>query len=166
MATPYLGQLMLCPWNFAAKGWSFCNGQLLPLAQYQALFALLGTTYGGDGIRTFGLPNLQCRTPLGQGNGYSIGQSGGEPTHTLAPLEVPAHTHVLNATSSTANALSPAGALFGAGGAAVYGPAASPAAMNSQVIGSTGGGQPHENRQPFLVMNWCIALNGIFPTRS
>ena len=166
MSTPFIGQLILGSWNFAPKSWAQCNGQLMAINQNQALFSLLGTYYGGDGIRTFGLPNLQGRTPVGMGNGFQIGQLGGEASHTLISTEVPIHSHTINATSSTANATAPGNALLAAGGGTVYVPPSSLATMNGQVIGTIGGSQPHENRQPFLVMNWCIALTGIYPSRN
>jgi microcystin-dependent protein len=161
--TPYLGQLMLASWNYTTQGWAMCNGQLMPISQNQALFALLGTTYGGDGIRTYALPNLQGRTPVGFGNGINLGQVGGEEVHMLAASEVPAHTHLLQSVPG-ANLTKPAGALVASGGATLFTGAANLGAMNGATIGNNGGSQPHENRQPFLVMNWCIALSGIFPT--
>jgi len=166
MSEPFIGQLTLGAWSFAPKGWALSNGQLLPINQYQALFSLLGTYFGGNGTTNFGLPNLQGRTPIGISSQFPIGSVGGEPQHTLTLNEVPPHMHKVNATSATANASSPSNALLAAGGLAAYVPPSSLAAMNAQVIGPAGGSQPHENRQPFLVMNWCIALNGIFPSRS
>ena len=166
MATPYLGQLMLCSFAFAPKGWAQCNGQLMAINQNQALFSLLGTYYGGDGRTTFGLPNLQGRTPVAPGNGFSIGQLGGEPAHTLTSLEVPLHTHTVNAAASGANSTSPSAALLSGGSAAVFVAANSLAGMNTGAIASWGGSQPHENRQPYLVMNWCISLQGIYPTQN
>jgi microcystin-dependent protein len=165
MSTPYLGQLLLCSWNFPAKGWAFCNGQLLAIQQNTALFSLLGTTYGGNGVNTFGLPGLQGRTPVAFSQGIALGQAAGEPNHTLTITEVPAHTHTLSAVGG-ASSTRPSGALLASGGGAVYTGAANLAAMNPATIGSTGGSQPHENMQPYLVMNWCIALVGIFPTRN
>jgi len=163
--TPYLGQLMLASWSYTTQGWSQCNGQLLAINQNQALFAVLGTTYGGDGIRTFALPNLQGRTPVGFGNGISLGQVGGEEFHTLSAVEVPAHTHSLQAAPG-ANLTKPAGALVAGGGASLFAGASGLGAMNAATIANSGGSQPHENRQPYLVMNWCIALSGIFPSQN
>ena len=142
-----------------------CNGQILPINANQALFALLGTTYGGDGIRTFALPNLQGRAPVGFGNGIALGQVGGEEFHTLLPNEVPSHTHPLMAAAA-ANLTKPAGALVASGGENLFTGASNLVALSAQTLANTGGGQPHENRQPFLVMNWCIALQGIFPSQN
>jgi microcystin-dependent protein len=156
---------MLASWNYTTQGWAVCNGQLMAINQYQALFALLGTTYGGNGIQTFALPNLQGRTPVGFGNGVALGQVGGEEFHTLSAAEVPAHTHPLPAAAG-ANLTKPAGALVAGGGASLFGVFANQVAMNGGTIANSGGGQPHENRQPYLVLNWCIALTGIFPTQN
>lgn len=169
MSTPFVGQLMLCSWNFAPKSWAQCNGQLLAINQNQALFSLLGTYYGGDGRTTFALPNLQGQTPIGAGTDtsgttYVIGEAGGEALHTLTQNEVPSHSHPVYAANGAGNAALPSGALLA--GTGVYAEAMNLTAMNSGVIAPAGGGQGHENRQPFLVMNWCIALNGIFPTRN
>ena len=163
--TPFLGQLMLASWSYTTQGWSQCNGQLLAINSNQALFALLGTTYGGDGIRTFGLPNLQGRTPVGFGNGINLGQMGGEEVHTLLVSEVPIHTHPLNAAPG-ASLTKPAAALVAGGGASLFTAASSLVALNGASLGNAGGSQPHENRQPYLVMNWCIALSGIFPSQN
>jgi microcystin-dependent protein len=163
--TPFLGQLMLASWNYTTQGWAQCNGQLMPINQNQALFALLGTTYGGDGIRTFGLPNLQGRTPVSFGSGIALGQAGGEEFHLLLSNEVPSHVHALQAASG-ANSTKPGGNLVAGGGAALFTGASGLGAMNGGTIANTGGSQPHENRQPYLVMNWCIALQGIFPSQN
>jgi len=162
---PFIGQLLLASWNYAPRGFTMCNGQLLPINQNQALFSLLGTTYGGDGMTTFALPNLQGRAPIGFGEGIVQGQAGGEESHTLSQAEVPPHIHSLNAYA-TADTDVPATALLAGGGAAVYTAAANLTPMNAGTISTVGGSQAHENRQPFLVMNWCIALQGIFPTRN
>jgi microcystin-dependent protein len=166
---PFLGQLMLCPWSFTARGWAFCNGQQMSIVQNQALFALLGTFYGGDGIRTFAVPNLLGMTPIGigvdqSGNEYSIGTMGGEALHTLNLQEVPPHTHTVNASKAAANSTTPQGGMLA--GTSVFTATANLSGMNGGVILPTGGNQPHENRQPYLVMNWCIALQGIFPSQN
>jgi microcystin-dependent protein len=160
----FIGQLLLASWNWAPKDFATCDGQLLPISYNQALFSLLGTFYGGNGITTFGLPNLQGRAPVGFGPTYTIGQSGGEENHTLVPSQVPSHTHTLNAFASSDSDIA-TNRLLGGSGVSLFAPAASLTPMNNATIASIGG-QPHENRQPFLVMNWCIALRGIFPSRS
>lgn len=164
MSDPYLGEIRAISFNFAPKGWAFCNGQLLPINQNQALFALLGTQFGGNGTTTFALPDLRDRSPVHTGNGYPIGAVAGEATHTLTAQELPAHTHLLSA-GGQGTASSPAGARWAASTKASY--AAAPSTtMSAQALSSTGGGQPHENRPPFLVINFVIALQGIFPSQN
>ena len=171
MSQPFLGQLALFPFGFAPKNWAVCAGQTLAINANQALFSLLGTTYGGDGITNFKLPNLQGRVPVMAGGaaGVALGQLGGEETHTLTVQEVPNHQHNLQAITAAANQASPGGNLLAttAGGATVYGPPAGTlAALNGATITPAGGSQAHENRQPYLVLTWCIALNGVFPSRN
>ena len=164
MSDPYIGELRVISFNFPPNGWAFCNGQLLQISQNQALFSILGTTYGGDGRTTFALPNLQGRIPLHQGSGFTIGQVGGELTHTLTVNEMPAHVHTPMAATGPAVA-SPAGASWTAGTRAMY--AATPdGPMNSAAVASAGASQPHENMPPYLALNVVIALVGIFPSRS
>ena len=165
MATPYLSEIRVFSFNFAPKGWAFCNGQLLPINQNQALFSLLGTTYGGDGRVNFGLPNLQSRTPIHMGGGHTLGELGGEQNHTLSISETPTHTHTWGATNSAVNAPGPSSNLLGA--AAEYnGSASNLVAMYPSALSSVGGSQPHQNMQPFLTLNFCIALQGIFPSQN
>src|SRR5205085_2358824 len=166
MATPYLAEIRLVSFNFAPKGWALCNGQLLPINQNQALFSLLGTTYGGDGRTTFALPNLQGCTPVHAGNGHVLGESGGEETHTLAVGEMATHQHTAVATSTTPDATSPAGGFWGNAGVSAYSSNPPNATMAPQAAGASGGGQPHQNLSPYLVLNFVIALQGIFPSRS
>jgi microcystin-dependent protein len=166
MSQPYLGQLLLASFNYAPKGYALCNGQIMAINQNAALFSLLGTTYGGNGIQTFALPNLQGRTPVGVGNGINYGEISGEDSHTLLSSEVPVHTHQLQAASTGANGAKPEGEILAGGGANFFTGAANLVAMNAATLSNVGGSQSHENRQPFLVMTWCIALSGIFPTRS
>jgi microcystin-dependent protein len=167
MSTPFVAQLMLAAFNFAPKGWALANGQLLAINQNQALFSLVGTTYGGNGIQSFGLPNLQGRTPVGVGNGINYGEIDGVESVTLLSSQVPPHVHSLNASGAPASGEKPAaGDLLASQGANVYASAANLGAMNPATVSTVGGSQPHENRQPYLVMNWCIALSGIFPSRS
>lgn len=163
MSEPFLGEIKVISWNFPPKGWAFCNGTLLPINQNQALFSILGTTYGGDGRQTFGLPNLQGRTPFHVGNGIVLGELGGETTHTLNISEIPAHNHVPVGTTDSPSAPSAAGNLWAKGNATVF--AATPnASMNPACVTPTGGSQPHENMSPYLVLNFIIALQGIFPS--
>lgn len=172
MAQPFLAEIRLFSFNFAPKGWAFCNGQLLPISQNQALFALLGTTYGGNGQTTFALPNLQGRTPIHIGNGHTLGQSGGEESHVLTAAELPSHSHGVPCSTQRANQRSPVGAartlareatgVTAPYGAGVAGPDIAP--MSPALLANTGGGQGHENRQPFLAVSFAIALQGIFPS--
>lgn len=166
MSSPFLCEIRIISFNFAPKGWAFCNGQLLPINQNQALFSLVGTTYGGDGRVNFGLPNLQGRVPVHMGNGFTLGQLGGEQSHTLIAAES-GHTHATtqgnsNTASPTAQA-TPATGYWGNAGLSNYATTGN-VAMSSNVVGNIGGGQPHENMSPYLVLNFVIALQGIFPS--
>lgn len=165
MTTPYLSEIKIMSFNFAPRGWAFCNGQILPINQNQALFSLIGTTYGGDGRQTFGLPNLQGRTPLHFGNGYTLGQNGGETAHTLSIPEMPQHVHTVSASTTAANAPIPTGNDLGAV-ANLYGAAASLTTLSPSTLSNVGGSQPHENMQPYLTLNFCISLQGIFPSQN
>jgi len=161
---PFLGQILLLSFDWAPQGFFPCNGQMVPISSFQALFSLLGTTYGGNGINTFGLPNLKGRTPIGPNATYPLGTQGGMESYALNQANVPSHTHTVNA-SSTVDKEIPNNCLLGTGGETMYGPLTTLAPMNSAVIGMAGGSQPHENRQPYLCMNWVIAFNGIYPSR-
>ena|SRR5437667_9308346 len=163
MSEPFLGEIKIISWNFPPKGWSFCNGQLLPINQNQALFSILGTTYGGDGRTTFALPNLQGRSPVHVGNGIALGELGGETAHTLNINELPAHNHVPNANSNAASVGPAANNFWSQTGS--YAPSPD-TAMNPASILPTGGSQPHENMSPYLVLNFIIALQGIFPSQN
>ena len=165
MSTPFLGEIKIVSFNFAPKGWAFCNGQLLPINQNQALFSLLGTTYGGDGRTTFGLPDLRGRVPFHVGNGFTQGQRGGEEAHTLNLSELPAHTHFPMGSSNSANAVSPASNVWAS--LSNGGFSATPnTTLNPASITNTGGSQAHNNMSPYLALNFCIALQGIFPSRN
>jgi microcystin-dependent protein len=171
MAEPFLSEIRIMSFGFPPKGWALCNGQLLPINQNQALFALLGTTYGGDGRVNFALPNLQSRVPIHMGQGHTLGESGGEQAHTLSLSELPAHTH--SAAASQAEAAPGTGTtptntkiLGQARGSFLYGGAAGLAGMAPQSIANVGGSQAHLNMQPFLVLNFSIALQGIFPSQT
>lgn len=169
MSDPFLGELKLMSFAFAPRGWALCNGQLLPINQNQALFALLGTTYGGDGRVNFALPDLRGRAPMHLGAGVSLGERGGAEAVALTLAQLPAHGHTLTATSDLANASAPGGAVPAAkprGGINRYAPAGSNTAMNPGAIAARGGSQPHDNMQPYAVLNWVIALQGIFPSRN
>jgi microcystin-dependent protein len=169
MAEPFLGEVKIVSFNFAPKGWALCNGQLLPINQNQALFALLGTTYGGNGQTNFGLPNLQGRAPAHLGGGHTQGQAAGEEAHTLSVAEIPAHNHA-GASKDFATATTPAGNMLGAKagrfGANIYAPAANLTPLHPSSVGATGGSQAHNNMQPYLVLNFVIALQGIFPSQN
>jgi microcystin-dependent protein len=166
MSEPYVGQLLLAGFNFAPKNYAFCNGQIMAINQNQALFSLIGTTFGGNGVQTYGLPNLQGRTPVGVGSGISYGEIAGEESHTLLSSEVPIHTHPLMAGPTATAPKPPNNSTLGGTATNLFVTAGNPAAMNQSTLASYGSGQTHENRQPFLVMNWCIALFGIFPSRN
>ena len=165
MATPFLGEVKIVSFNFAPKGWALCNGQVLPINQNQALFSLLGTTYGGNGQTTFALPNLQGRVPLHMGSAFVMGQAGGETAHTLNLSEMPAHTHIPVGSSNNASVTSPAGNLWAVQSGSGYSPISN-ANMNPASITNVGGSQPHDNMSPYLVLNFCIALSGVFPSRN
>lgn len=181
MSDYYMGEIRIMSFNFAPKNWALCNGQLLSIQQNQALFSLLGTTYGGNGVNNFALPDLRARTPLHASDSLPLGAVLGQFTHTLISNEMPQHFHVLNANTSvpgTSNVSLPTNntILGNAAGKASSGSpppflpysanTASLTPMDPRTLGSQGGSQPHENRQPFLALTVCIALNGIFPSRN
>jgi microcystin-dependent protein len=163
MATPYLGELRLMSFNFPPKGWASCNGQLLPINQNQALFALLGTTFGGNGTTTFALPDLRSRTPIGAGQ-HPLGTRGGEESHTLIASEMPPHLHLVQAVTAAGQKATPAGNFLAThrGGYVEAGDIS----FNPSAVGSAGGSQAHNNMGPYLVINFCIALQGIFPSQN
>jgi microcystin-dependent protein len=168
---PYLGEIMLFSGNFAPHGWALCNGQLLPIFQWQALFSLLGTTYGGDGVTTFALPDLRDRVPIhfGQGTGltpHTLGERSGASTHTLTVAEIPVHNHLLRVSSGPATAVSPAGMFPAENPAGSTQFAATPPDVMMTATGDAGGSQPHENLQPCLGLTFCIALQGVFPSQT
>lgn len=175
MADPFVGEIRIVAFNFAPKGWAFCSGQILPLSQNTALFSLLGTTYGGDGKSTFALPDLRDRAPMhsGQGAGLTyrdLGEAGGSSTVTLVTTELPAHNHTISSKVTAGNLANPMGNIW-AGGAGrtpppMYQNGAANTTMNDAAVGSSGGDQPHNNRQPYLGMSFIIALQGVFPSRT
>ena len=168
MAEPFLSEIRIMSFGFAPKGWAMCNGQLLPINQNQALFSLLGTTFGGDGRVNFALPDLRGNVPIHVGRGHTLGEKGGSQSVTLNIQQLPTHVHSLNATSSAGNQIIPGAALLGTSAATdpIYGNASSPVVMDSTSISNLGGSQAHLNMQPFLTLTFCIALQGIFPSAS
>ncbi len=170
MSSPFIGEIRMFGGNFAPRGWAFCNGQTIPIAQNTALFSLLGTTYGGDGRSTFALPDLRGRMPMQHGNGPGLtprvlGQADGAPTHTLTSAEMPAHGHPLNAAAAGTTGTPGASVALASGVKAYRSPASSPVSMAAG-LAPTGGGQAHENRQPYLGVTFIIATQGIFPARN
>jgi microcystin-dependent protein len=166
MAEPFLGEIRLMSFVYPPKGWTLCNGQLLPINQNQALFSLLGTAYGGDGRVTFGLPDLRGRVPVHVGGSFSSpGARLGEYAHTLNVSELPAHNHAVNARTANGTTTDPANALLAGTGNAYHAKPAT-AALRADTVTNTGGGQPHSNQQPFLTLSFCIATQGIFPSQN
>ncbi|HEY6942978.1 phage tail protein [Dokdonella sp.] len=172
MSQPFLGEIRMVGFNFAPRGWAFCAGQLLPISQYDALFALIGTIYGGDGQSTFALPNMAGRLPVHQGQGlglsnYVIGQAAGTETVTLIAQQMPQHAHPVGAASGGTRSSNPMGNMLGSGEADMYtrGTGA-PVSLAANAIGTSGGNQPHDNMQPYLCINFVIALEGVFPSRN
>jgi microcystin-dependent protein len=168
MATPFLGEIKIMSFNFAPQGWAFCNGQFLPINQNQALFSLLGTTYGGNGQTTFALPDLRGgRVPIHVGNGHVLGERAGEQAHTLTQSEMPQHVHPAQGTNDAATTNIPTGALLASVSSSLYNtPNAKVTTLSPTEITNVGGSQPHQNMQPFLTLSFCIALQGIFPSRN
>jgi microcystin-dependent protein len=167
MAEPFLSEIRLMSFVFAPRGWALCNGQLLPINQNQALFSLLGTTFGGDGRVNFALPDLRGRVPIHVGGAHTLGERGGEQAHTLTTGELPAHTHQFRSSTAVATTRSPGGNLAAQSAAAnLYGPATNPVAMAPDSLANAGGSQAHLNMQPFLTISFCIALQGIFPSQN
>jgi microcystin-dependent protein len=172
MATPFIGEIRMFGGNYAPSGWAFCQGQLLPISEYDALFSLIGTTYGGDGQNTFALPNLQSRIPIHQGGSYPLGEMNGQEEVTLSAAQIPLHTHGLQATTTAANSTSPAGNLPAAAEVPTYAPpSATPAPiptsmLASAISGGNSGGQSHNNLMPFQCVSFIISLFGIYPSQS
>ena len=169
MAEPFIGEIRLMSFGFAPRGWALCNGQLLPINQNQALFSLLGTTFGGDGRVNFALPDFRGRVPIHVGGGHTVGERAGEPAHTVSIAELPTHIHSANASVNVSSTASPSNTTVVAqsAGANLYGAASSNlVAMSPGVISNVGGSQAHLNMQPFLTISFCVALQGIFPSRT
>lgn len=169
MSEPYLAEIRMTGFSFAPRGWALCNGQLLPINQNQALFSILGTTYGGNGQTTFALPDLRGRVPIHMDASFNLGQQGGEASHTLIGSEMPVHTHSLGISTAVSHQADPAGRLLGnveAGALNYYAPQDGTATLAPNTVGNSGGSQPHENMQPYLAINFIIALQGIFPSQN
>ena len=169
MSDPYIGEVRMFGGNFAPLGWAFCNGQLLSISDNEALFNLIGKTYGGDGVSTFALPDLRGRIPIHQGPSSTIGMSGGSETVTLTQSQMPSHTHTAQGSSAEVEVANPAGAVFATGSDTPYYAPFNPdkaVSMSSAVVGSAGGSLPHDNMQPYLCVSFIIALEGIYPSQS
>lgn len=165
MAEPFVAEIRIMSFSFPPKGWALCNGQLLPIAQNQALFSLLGTTFGGDGRVNFALPDYRGRVPAHVGSGHTLGERGGEQAHTVSISELPQHVHVLQAQPAAGSQLPAVGALLSQA-SNVYRTADNLVSLNPGTVANVGGGQPHLNMQPFLTLSFCIALQGIFPSAN
>ena len=167
MSTPFMGEVKMISWNFAPKGWAFCSGQQLPINQNQALFSILGTTYGGNGQTTFALPDMRGRVPIHVGPQSTLGQRGGEYAHTLTQSEMPSHNHPLMGSTNPNDFVAPSNTtMSGLGAVSIYAPAANLTTLLPATISNAGGSQPHQNTQPFQAINYIIALQGIFPSHN
>lgn len=166
MSEPFLSEIKIVSFNFPPKGWAFCNGQLLPINQNQALFALLGTRYGGNGQTNFALPNLRGQVPIHMGNGHTLGEAAGSTSVTVNIQQLPTHTHFVNASSLTGDTPVPTGNLLANTPTNIYDPPANLTTLNPANVSSVGGSQPHNNMMPYLVLNFVIALQGIFPSQN
>ncbi len=166
MAQPYVGEIRMFAGNFAPAGWMFCEGQLLPISEYETLFNLIGTTYGGDGQSTFALPDLRGRIPLHQGNGFVLAETGGVETVTLTVSQVPSHAHAMLASNDVPTGSSPAGNLTAQSANKIYRAGTPSVYLSPNAVGSTGGSQPHTNFQPYLCVDFIISLYGIFPSQT
>jgi microcystin-dependent protein len=165
VSNPFLAEIRLVSFAFAPRGWALCNGQILPINQNQALFSLMGTTYGGNGTSNFALPNLQSRAPMHMGGSAVIGGQSGEETHTLLTTEMPSHTHVVSARPTAATA-DPTAAAWAGSSKTGFGGATNLVSMANAAFANAGGSQPHDNMPPYLTLNFVIALQGIFPSRN
>ncbi len=167
MSEPFLAEIRIVGFNFAPRGWALCDGQILPINQNQSLYSLLGTTYGGDGKTTFALPDMRGRTPIHTDAQHREGQKSGEETHTLSINELPQHRHVVSADGVISQSDDPTGKLLAQAGSNSYATAGTTqVSMGIGMVGAVGGSQAHENMQPYLALNFCIALQGLFPSRN
>ncbi len=166
MAEPFLSEIRLMSFDFPPQGWALCNGQLLPINQNQALFSLIGTTYGGNGQTNFALPDFRGRTPIHAGSGHNLGERGGEQAHTLSVAEIPAHTHAVTATPDAGDQQIPTDLVLAKANLPAYAAADNLVPMSGSAVANTGGSEAHPNMQPFLTISFCIALQGIFPSQN
>ena len=166
MSEPFLSEIKLVSFNFPPKNWALCNGQLLPINQNQALFSLLGTTYGGDGQTTFALPNLRGRVPIHMGNGHTLGEAAGSTAVTLTSSQMPAHVHYVNVSGTDGDTAIPTNTLLAKTPVEAYAPLIAPTTLSATTITNVGGSQAHTNMMPYLALNFCIALQGIFPSQN
>jgi len=171
MSEPFLAEIKMVGFNFAPRGWAFCDGQILPINQNQSLYSLLGTTYGGDGRTSFALPDLRGRTPIHAGSNdtgpnHALGQRAGEEVHVLGTQEIPVHTHTLNASAGNAMLNTPGGSMYARSANPLYHAGGSTANMSTNAIANAGANQGHDNMQPYLTIAFCIALSGLFPSRN
>jgi microcystin-dependent protein len=168
MSSPFIGEIRMFGGNFAPAGWAFCDGSLIPISENDALFNLIGTTYGGDGQSTFALPDLRSRVPVHVGPGFALAQSGGVETVTLTTSQIPAHSHVPQANANAGTQVSPAGGVWAVSNPSLnqYSALAPNATLNAAALGSSGGSQPHDNMAPFLTINFILSLFGIFPSQT
>ncbi|MDH3451998.1 MAG: tail fiber protein [Gammaproteobacteria bacterium] len=166
MSEPFLAEIRMFGFDFPPRGWAFCDGQILPINQNQSLFSLLGTTYGGDGRTSFALPDLRGRTPIHVGSGFNLGLRSGQDQVVLSFQEIPNHTHTLNVSTANAAANTPTGNLYARSATPLYHARSSTVNMRTDTVANSGGGQGHENMQPFLAVRFCIAIQGLFPSRN
>jgi microcystin-dependent protein len=167
MSSPFIGEIRMFAGNFAPVGWAFCNGAIIPIDQNDALFNLIGTTYGGDGQTTFALPDLQSRVPIHVGPGFALGQSGGAESVTLTTSQIPAHSHVPKCNGSQGTQKTPLNGVWAFAGNNPYATGVAPSlSMDPAAVGSSGGSQPHDNMIPFLVINFILSLFGVFPSQT
>jgi microcystin-dependent protein len=166
MAEPFLSEIRIMSFNFAPRGWALCNGQTLPINQNQALFSLLGTTYGGNGQTTFALPNLRGQVPIHEGSGHTLGEQAGSKAVTINIQQLPTHLHGFQGTNTTGTLNSPGGDVYGVSQTPIYAQPGGLLTINPGTTGNVGGSQPHNNMMPYLVLNFCIALQGIFPSQN
>jgi microcystin-dependent protein len=165
LSEPFLSEIKIVSFNFPPKGWALCNGQFLPINQNQALFALLGTTYGGNGQTTFALPNIRGRVPIHMGNGHTLGEAAGSTSVTVNIQQLPTHLHAVGVTNAGGAVADPTNAIFAEVGN-MYGPATNLTPIRATTVTNVGGSQPHNNMMPYLTLNFIIALQGIFPSQN